>query len=201
MFRRKPVTPDLPPEWMIVGLGNPGAQYSGTRHNVGFEVVERLADRARIKLDQRKHQAVFGVGRVGEATMLLVKPLTFMNLSGQAVSALARAYSLPPERIVVVTDEMDLPPGRLRMRPHGGAGGHNGHRSIIQSLGTDQYPRIRIGIGKPSSEGREHVLSGFRPEERKLVESGYDVIFDAIEELANTTLARAVTFVNEKSPV
>ena len=137
---------------------------------------------------------------VADTSMVLVKPLTFMNLSGQAVSALRRVYSIPPERILVITDDLDLAPGRLRMRPHGGAGGHNGHRSIIQSLATDQYPRIKIGIGKPEAVGRDHVLSRFKPDEREAINESYGTILEGIEQLARTTLERAVTYINEQSP-
>ncbi len=180
----------LPPEWMIVGLGNPGAEYSGTRHNIGFDIVEALADRHRIKLKERKHRAVFGIGPVGDATAILVKPMTFMNLSGQAVIVLAKTYNIIPGRIVVISDDLDLDVGRIRIRPKGGAGGHNGHKSIIQSLATEEYPRLKIGIGKGEDETIDHVLSKFHPDERPDIEKTRRKACDAIESIiANGVLA------------
>ncbi len=157
---------DVQPEWLIVGLGNPGSEYRGTRHNVGFEVLDELAIRHRIKLDKSKHRARIGLGKVGETAVCLVKPLTYMNLSGQAVAPVARDYSVPPERVLVIADEMDLPAGKLRLRESGSAGGHNGHKSLIQYLKSQDYPRIRIGIGR-SAGAIDHVLGGFTPEERE----------------------------------
>ncbi|MBX3117735.1 MAG: aminoacyl-tRNA hydrolase [Fimbriimonadaceae bacterium] len=152
---------------MIVGLGNPGPEYSGTRHNVGFDVIELLAERYKIKLNQSKHRSRFGTGRIDGIPVVLVKPLTYMNLSGQAVAPMARQYGLKPDRILVVSDEMDLPMGRLRLRVKGSSGGHNGHKSISASLGSQEYPRLRLGIGRPKEEASsDHVLSKFHPEER-----------------------------------
>ena len=169
MFRRKP-KPAEPPVAMVVGLGNPGPEYAGTRHNVGFEVVDLLAADAKAKLDQFKFQARYGVARIEDRSVALVKPLTFMNLSGRAVAALARHYGLTPDQIIVVGDDLDLEVGRVRLKPFGGAGGHNGHRSVIASLGTDKYPRIKIGIGK-AEDGVDHVLSRFKPDERTAIDA------------------------------
>lgn len=170
MFWKKPKT-DVAPEWFVVGLGNPGGEYSGTRHNVGFQVIELLAERHRIKLDKSKHRARIGLGRVGETSACLVKPLTYMNLSGQAVGPLARDYGLTPDHILVVADDLDLPVGKLRLRLDGSAGGHNGHKSLIQYLKTQSYPRIKIGIGKAGpGETIDHVLSTFTPAEKDLIQ-------------------------------
>ncbi|HVT10897.1 MAG TPA: aminoacyl-tRNA hydrolase [Fimbriimonadaceae bacterium] len=167
MFWKKPKL-DLPPKWLIVGLGNPGGGYSGTRHNVGFEVIEVLSNQYRIKLDKSKHRARIGLGKIGEIGVCLVRPLTYMNLSGQAVAPLARDYGIAPDHILVIADDLDLPVGKLRLRTDGSAGGHNGHKSLIQYLKTQTYPRIKIGIGK-GGETIEHVLSGFTPAERKQI--------------------------------
>jgi len=166
MFRKKPKQPDLPAEWLIVGLGNPGPAYRGTRHNVGFDLIDLLAEKYKIELKTRQHQAVFGRGMIEGVCVVLVKPMTFMNLSGQAVSPLLRTNRLGPDKLVVIADELDLQPGDVKFSPKGGPGGHNGHRSIIQSLGTQEYARLKIGIGKPPEEGRDHVLDRFPPEER-----------------------------------
>lgn len=181
MFRRKPAEPTTPVEWLIVGLGNPGAEYKGTRHNVGFDVVERLAARHRIKVDRGRQKAMVGVGAVDGVTCALAKPLTFMNLSGQSVAPLMRHFGLLPSRVLVIADDLDLPTGKLRLREKGGSGGHNGHKSVSGALGTQEYPRIRIGIGNPDDPTIEHVLSRFKPEERVDIDRSIDVVLDVIE--------------------
>ena len=184
MFRKKPPGPTLPPAWLVVGLGNPGPEYRGTRHNVGFELIDRLGERYKIKLDRSKHQARYGVGTLFETSVVLVKPLTFMNLSGKAVAPLMRDYGLTPERVLVVADDTDLPPGRVRLRPEGSAGGHNGHKSLIQSLGTPNYPRLKIGIGRTAKdETVDHVLGPFRPDERPDIDAALRRCESAIETL------------------
>jgi len=162
MFKKK-AQPIAPPEWIVVGLGNPGPEYRGTRHNVGFDVVDLLAERHKIKLDKSKHRSRYGIGVVGDTTVLLVKPLTYMNLSGQAVAPLAREHGIKPERILVVADDLDMKVGRVRLKPKGSAGGHNGHKSLIASLGTQEYPRLKIGIGSVDrTETIDHVLGAFK---------------------------------------
>lgn len=166
MFWKKP-KPSLQPEWLVVGLGNPGGEYRGTRHNVGFEVIDDLAERHRLKLDRSKHRARIAIGHIAGVAVCLVKPLTYMNLSGQAVAPLARDYGIKPDHVLVVADDLDLPVGKLRFRDGGSAGGHNGHKSLIQHLRTQEYPRIKIGIGQGDRGGAiDHVLSGFAPGER-----------------------------------
>lgn len=182
MFRRKPKEA-VQPEWLIVGLGNPGPEYAGTRHNVGFDVVVELARRHKIKLDRGRQRSMVGLGRIRGVAVALVKPLTFMNLSGQAVAPLAKSFGIAPERIVVVADDMDLPLGQVRYRPRGGTGGHNGHKSIVQHLGTSEYPRLRLGVGRPGDDTVEHVLSKFKPDERAEAEESVAKAADACEEL------------------
>ncbi len=187
---RKRTPPTLPPEWLIVGLGNPGPQYAGTRHNVGFDLVERLANDHRIQVRTAKHRALMGVGMVAGVPVALAKPLTFMNLSGQSVAPLARSFGIPPERILVVADDMDLALGRLRLRGSGGSGGHNGHKSLIASLGTQDYPRLRIGIGK-DEVAIDHVLSKFLPDERPVVDEVLKKAAGVVERLLTDGLERA----------
>lgn len=196
MFRKKTIEPTSPPEWMIVGLGNPGPQYARTRHNVGFDAIEALADTQKSKLNKSKHQAKYLLMSLEGTPVLLVCPLTFMNLSGRAVAAFAREFKLSPERIVVVADDLDLELGRVRMKPHGGHGGHNGHRSIIQLLGTNEYPRIKIGIGRGEGETVDHVLSGFTPSERVDVESAIRKTVEVCSVLARDGMERAITYAN-----
>jgi PTH1 family peptidyl-tRNA hydrolase len=150
---------------MVVGLGNPGPEYDGTRHNVGFQVIDEIAKANKIKLSTFKVHARYTTWEHEGRSVLLVKPMTFMNRSGQAVGALARQYSLAPDRILVVADDLDLPLGTTKMKPKGGSGGHNGHKSVAAGLGSDAYPRIKIGIGK-AGETVDHVLSKFAPAEK-----------------------------------
>lgn len=164
-FFKRSTKSNLPIEAVIVGLGNPGPQYSGTRHNVGFDVVDAMAKKYKIQLRTHKFQAQFGTGDVSGYNIALIKPLTFMNLSGKAVMALLRHFAVDASHCLVVTDDLDLAVGRVRMKPSGSSGGHNGHKSIIQSIGTEEYPRIKVGIGK-GEIGSDHVLSRFHPDER-----------------------------------
>lgn len=167
---------------MIVGLGNPGGEYKGTRHNVGFDVVDRLAEKNRIRVDRGKHRALVGQGEIGSVPVALVKPLTYMNLSGQSVAPLARDFSVKPERILVLADDLDLPVGKLRLRLNGSAGGHNGHKSLIASLQTADYPRLKIGIGKAPRQGTiDHVLGAFEREERETMLSALDACTDIVK--------------------
>lgn len=200
MFRRKPAQPTLLPEWLLVGLGNPGAEYAHTRHNVGFDWVDRVATQHRIRLGTRKHRAVYGTGEVNGVPVVLAKPMTFMNLSGQAVAPLLREFGLKPDRLVVITDDLDLEVGRVRMKPHGGHGGHNGHRSIIQALSSDQYARIKIGIGRSGDTTVDHVLSRFNPTERERIDEALARVDRTIDILMSHGLERALTEANRPDP-
>lgn len=183
MFRRRPA-PTTNPLWLVVGLGNPGAEYRGTRHNIGFEVLDRLAERHRIRLDRGRSRALVGLGDLDGTPVALVKPLTYMNLSGQAVAPLAKTYGIAPDRVLVVADDKDLPVAALRLRLQGSAGGHNGHKSLIASLGTQDYPRLKVGVGG-SEPGRtvEHVLGSFTREERERMGPCVDVAAKTCEEM------------------
>jgi PTH1 family peptidyl-tRNA hydrolase len=156
---------------MIVGLGNPGKGFSTHRHNVGFKVVQALARAHDLAFSRRKGKARIAEGQIGGRSVLLAKPQTFMNLSGRAVGRLSRVYQIPAERILVVYDDLDLPLGRLRLRREGGSGGHQGMRSIIASLGTQEFPRLRIGIGRPPGrmDPAHYVLQPFDRDQRPLV--------------------------------
>lgn len=195
MFWKKP-PPGSPPEWLIVGLGNPGAEYRGTRHNVGFEVVERLADANRIKIGRAKHRALTGEGKIQETQVVVAKPLTYMNLSGQAIAPLARLFHLKPEQIFVIADDLDLPVGKLRIKLGGSAGGHNGHKSLISSLQSQDYPRLKIGIGKTKKDGTiDHVLGPFDLEERELIDEAIRTAVKVCEALAQDGVESALRVV------
>ncbi len=155
----------MPPIQVIAGLGNPDSRYQRTRHNLGFMVVDALAEAWRVSLSpQRRFQAELGEALLGGRKVLLVKPLTYMNRSGESLRALVDWYKLSPAGVLVVYDDLDLPLARVRLRPAGSAGGHNGMKSIISHLGTTDFPRLRLGIGK-GGDAAEYVLSPFSPSE------------------------------------
>ena len=169
---------------LVVGLGNPGEKYENTRHNVGFLTVDELAERARVPVQKLKHRALTNTLEVGSVKVLLMKPVTYMNLSGEAVGEAARFYKLPPERVLVITDDVSLPVGKLRIRKGGSAGGHNGLKSIIQHLGTDQFPRIKVGVGQkphPDYDMADWVLSKFAGEDLKTITEAIRKAADAVE--------------------
>ena len=144
-------------DWLIVGLGNPGRQYESTRHNMGFLAVDGLCDKNGIRLNKLRFKAWTGTGTLAGCRVLVMKPQTYMNLSGEAVGDAARFYKVPPAHILVLSDDISLPVGRLRIRASGSAGGHNGLKNIIAHLGTDAFPRIKIGVGIPQEAGRDTV--------------------------------------------
>ena len=166
---------------VIVGLGNPGPKYAGTRHNAGFMCVDRLAERAGITLNDKRKAAVLGEGRIEGKRVVLVKPRTFMNVSGEAVRYAMDRYRVRPESVLVVLDDLDLPLGRVRMRASGGSGGHNGLNSINTALGTQDYARLRIGIGRPDRETVGYVLGAFTQEEAPEAEAAIARAADAAE--------------------
>jgi PTH1 family peptidyl-tRNA hydrolase len=166
---------------LIVGLGNPGLEYQQTRHNVGFEVVELLTKKLKVKLNKEKFSAAFGQAEFEDKKLILLKPLLFMNNSGQVVAAVANFYKLTAEAILVITDDMALEPGMIRLRAGGSAGGHNGLADIIEKLGTDEFNRLRIGIGSRSqTPGRDYVLSRPSETERNLIDKAVTEAADAV---------------------
>ncbi len=184
---------------LIVGLGNPGAEYAGTRHNVGFEVVELLGRRHGIPLRKRALRSVIGDGTIENQRVILARPMTYMNLSGEAVGAIARRYRIPPEDIIVVVDDIALPIGTVRLRLKGSDGGHNGLESIERHLNTREYSRIRIGVGH-AHPGRmvDHVLSRFRPDEREPIQNAIERAADSIETALKHDFAVAMNKFNSK---
>lgn len=183
---------------MIVGLGNPGPQYRNTRHNLGFEVIERLAVRLDVRKPVEKHQGVLAEAHHEGGKLLLVKPLTFMNRSGDCVAAAVRNRIFDPQDVLVIADDVNLPLGRLRIRAGGSAGGHNGLKSIIERLGTQDFHRLRIGVGSNATaqDLSDHVLSRFRPEEREAVEDMVARAADAALLWASAGVERAMNEFN-----
>ena len=156
--------------WLIVGLGNPGKEYERTRHNAGFRALDVLAEKLGCKIDKGKFQGIYGQANYGGKKLMLLKPLTYMNLSGRSVLQLSAYFNIPPQRIIVMFDDISLEPGRLRVRADGSAGGHNGIKSIIQEVGSQAFPRVKIGVGaKPNPEFdlADWVLSAFSAQEEK----------------------------------
>ncbi len=199
---------------LIVGLGNPGAKYEGTRHNVGFDVIDALSRRWLIDLAKtQKFQGIFGEGPVRSFGKLrLLKPTTYMNLSGQSIRAVLDWYKLSPQSVLVVYDEMDLPTGRLRLRLSGSAGGHNGMKSAIAHLGTQAFPRLRVGIGAPKGtsnhgsgdrhdETISHVLGRFAPSEKTQMAEVIELVTEAIELSLVEGVEKAMSLYNNREVV
>jgi peptidyl-tRNA hydrolase, PTH1 family len=185
---------------LIVGLGNPGPEYRETRHNVGFRVVDELARRHQLTWAMAPSQVpdAFVVKKFGPAALLLAKPLTFMNLSGTAVAALARYYDIVPADLLVVVDDVDLPFGKIRARASGSAGTHNGLKSVVQSLGTTQFPRLRVGVGRGDARRdlADHVLSKFERDEVSALESVIARAADAAEMFAADDILKVMNAFN-----
>ena len=171
-------------EWLLVGLGNPGDQYDNTRHNVGFAAIDQLAEELRVPVQKLKYRALTQTVDLGGAKVLLMKPITYMNLSGEAVGEAARFFKIPADHVLVLSDDVSLPVGKLRIRKGGSAGGHNGLKSIIQHLGTDQFPRVKIGVGEkphPDYDLADWVLGKFTGEDKKAIDAAVKKAADAIE--------------------
>jgi peptidyl-tRNA hydrolase, PTH1 family len=174
----------VPDKFLIVGLGNPGREYRFNRHNVGFMALDRLVQRNDLKgFTKKQGQALITTGIIAGAPVILAKPQTYMNLSGRAVSSLLRFYDIPLERLLVCFDDIDLPVGTLRLRPEGGSAGQNGMNSIIEQLGTQAFPRLRLGVGRPPGQktAGNYVLKDFKDDELEIMEATLDRAVDAIE--------------------
>lgn len=170
--------------YLIVGLGNPGRQYAGTRHNIGFETVDYICYKKDVKLDKAKFNAIYGEFRLDGQRVIIAKPLTYMNKSGNAVMDIARYYKIETSNIIVIYDDVDLDQGKLRIRPNGSAGTHNGMKSIIFQLQSEEFPRIRIGIGRPSNmDLADYVLQRFSSEETDLIKEVAIVASKAVDEI------------------
>ncbi len=168
--------------WLIVGLGNPGKDYAHTRHNVGWRAIDLLAGKLDCKIDKGKFQGLYGQVTYSGKKLYLLKPQTFMNLSGRSVLQLSAYFNIPPQRIIVLFDDISLEPGRLRIRADGSAGGHNGIKSIIAEVGSQAFPRVKIGVGgkaHPDQDLADHVLSGFSASEEKALASALERAADA----------------------
>ncbi len=185
--------------YIIVGLGNPGRKYEGTRHNMGFDVIDRLVYKNNIPCSGSKFHSVYGTGMIGTEKVILAKPLTYMNLSGTAVRELVDFYKIDPEsELIVISDDIDLEPGRIRIRKQGSAGGQNGLRHIVQCLGTQKFIRIRVGTGgKPEGwELADWVLSRFTMDDRALVDDAIVRAADAVAAICTDGIDKAMNIYN-----
>ena len=173
-----------PVSWLIVGLGNPGDKYEGTRHNVGFMVADELGERGRFPIQRLKYKALTNTAAIGGQGALVMKPTTYMNLSGEAVGEAAKFYKIAPDRVLVISDDVDLPLGKLRIRTGGSAGGHNGLKNIIAHLHSDHFPRIRVGVGQkphPDYDMADWVLGKPQGEDRKNIDEAVKRAAQAVE--------------------
>ena len=187
---------------LVVGLGNPGAQYTTTRHNAGFLALDYLCEAYGARIDRSRFKALVGEAQIGTHRVLLMKPQTFMNLSGEAVGEAARFYKLTPSRVIVLSDDISLEPGRLRVRRKGSAGGHNGLKSITQHLGTEEYPRIKIGVGQkphPEYDLADWVLSDLGTEGLKQMKDGFPTLSEGLKKLLDGDLEGAMQICNGKA--
>ena len=185
--------------WLVVGLGNPGTQYESTRHNMGFLAVDKLAQEENFRFSKLRFKAWTATWEVGGQKVLVMKPQTYMNLSGESVGEAARFYKIPPEHVLVISDDIDLPAGRLRIRPGGSAGGHNGLKNIIQHLGSDKFPRIKVGVGSPrpgEHDMVDWVMGKPMGEDRTAVEDALDRAGDAAKTLITEGIDRAMNRFN-----
>ena len=187
--------------YCIVGLGNPGREYAETKHNVGFCVIDKLAEKYEIKVEKYKNRALIGDGMIRDKRVLLVKPQTFMNLSGESVREIVNFYKIPQERFVVIFDDTSLPCGSVRIREKGSHGGHNGIRNIIDQMGTDVFNRIKVGIGeKPKGwDLADYVLAKFSEDEEPLILSGIDKAAQAVELFISQGIKDAMNKFNAKN--
>ncbi|MCI5623445.1 aminoacyl-tRNA hydrolase [Anaerostipes sp. 494a] len=185
---------------VIVGLGNPGKKYENTRHNIGFAALDYIADKEGININTGKHKALVGSGYMGGEKVLLVKPQTFMNLSGESLRPIMDFYKLDPEDFLVIFDDIDLDVGRLRIRKKGSAGGHNGIKSIISHLGSMEFPRVKIGVGaKPKGyDLADYVLGHFGKEDQAILSERFEDVYDAVKLIVEDNITEAMNRHNKK---
>lgn len=184
--------------YLIAGLGNPGLKYAATKHNVGFWTIDRLAKDLGIEVNKNKNRALLGEGKIGEEKVVLMKPLTYMNLSGEAIGPTLKFYKLETKNLIIVYDDMDLEPGRLRLRSSGSAGGHNGMKSIIAHVGGEQFPRVRIGIGRPPEgwDAADYVMAPFPLAMRETIDQAVIRAAEAVKRIVEAGIDKAMNEFN-----
>jgi len=182
--------------FLVVGLGNIGKQYEHTRHNVGFDIIDLIGDRYNILMNREKFKGMYGEGNISGKKVILLKPSTYMNLSGESVREVTNFYKIKNENIIVVYDDISLDVGRLRIRSQGSAGGHNGIKNIIANLGTDIFPRIKVGVGQPKGELVSHVLGKFSPDDSEKLKEVFKASMDAVENIISTGITESMNRFN-----
>lgn len=190
--------------FLIVGLGNPGDRYQNTRHNVGFEAIDMLANKYNISVNTKEKKALIGKGLIDGKKVCLVKPQTFMNLSGESVGALAQYYGINTvDEVIIIYDDISLEPGQMRIRIKGSAGGHNGIKSLIQHFGSQEFIRIKVGVGQKPKEYdlADYVLGHFSQGEQKIMKDGYDRVATAVEHILLEEIEKAMNQFNKKLPI
>lgn len=182
--------------FLIVGLGNPGKEYDGTRHNIGFEAIDYIADKYNIELNRIKFKSVFGEGFINGKKVILLKPTTYMNLSGESIREVINFYKISNEEVIVIYDDISLEVGRLRIREKGSHGGHNGIKSIIANLGTDVFPRVKIGVGAPKGNLVSHVLGKFSDDEVEILKETIKASNEAVSIMLQSNAKEAMNKLN-----
>ena len=195
---RRETSAEEPPSLVVVGLGNPGTKYAETRHNIGFWSIDRIAAEHSIEVSGRNKAAVVSEGTIAGQRVVLVRPRTFVNRSGEAARYILARYRVPPDKLLIIYDDINLPLGRLRLRVRGSAGGHNGIKSIIEALGTEEFPRMRIGIGRPSAgqDQISHVIGAMSPEERKVADEMLQRVDQAVSAILTDGIDTAMNRFN-----
>lgn len=182
--------------FLIVGLGNPGDEYRNTRHNVGFDIIDLISNKYNIPMNRIKFKGICGEGFVGNEKVMLLKPSTYMNLSGESIGEASKFYKIPKENIIIIYDDISLEVGRLRVRPEGSAGGHNGIKSIIAHLSSEIFPRIKVGVGQPKGNLVSHVLGKFSKEDREKLEKTFTIAIEAAETIISKDVNEAMNKYN-----
>lgn len=183
--------------FLIVGLGNPGKEYEHTRHNVGFDIIDVISDKYNIDLNKKKFKGMYGDGKIANEKVILLKPLTYMNLSGESVKEVIDFYKIPKENVIVIYDDISLQVGRMRIREKGSAGGHNGIKNIIAHFGLDIFPRIKVGVGQPVQRDLvSHVLGKFDKDDREKLIKVFEAASDAVEIIIEKGTAEAMNKFN-----
>ena len=184
--------------YIIVGLGNPEPEYSNTRHNMGFDTINKIAKKYNIEFSKTKFKGIYGTGTIEGEKVILLKPQTFMNLSGESIKEIIDFYKLNTDNLIIIYDDIDIEPGIIKLRKTGGPGTHNGMKSVIKEIGTEKFPRVRIGIGKPEHKGDliNYVIGKIPEEDKKILEKSTDVAKDAVIEIIKNGMDKAMNLFN-----
>ena len=184
--------------YIIVGLGNPEPEYSNTRHNMGFDTINKIAKKYNIEFSKTNFKGIYGTGRIEGEKVILLKPQTYMNLSGESIKEIIDFYKLNTDNLIIIYDDIDIEPGIIKLRKTGGPGTHNGMKSVIKEIGTEKFPRVRIGIGKPEHKGDliNYVIGKIPEEDKKILEKSTDVAKDAVIEIIKNGMDKAMNLFN-----